>query len=343
MRHHLFLVFYFLLCTNLHAFGSDSNEVFNWSNPETWIDLQIPVAGDEVVIPEGKTIVMDVIPPPLKFLIINGHLKIGQQPGLALHVEQIEVNDGGVFEIGRRSDPFMHTFSISFLGSREDQEGLIINEGGSWMIHSQTAASLTQVEVNNNLFTSTDELPLMEEIHWMKGTTFVLAAKNQASLLTVEGISNYTLQTRQIFGMPFKKIEATVPLIGRLSHPVKVRTEGSATVMIHSGAKRIQLAGVTFEGSNQEQSARHFFNWDGEQEEDNQWIKNCSFSHFTNGAIRIAEPENVLIKGNVFYNINGPALEISSSGKEVENRIENNLIVDCEPSNWNNKAELQPY
>ena len=37
----------------------------NWSDPATWPDHKVPKAGDKVSIESGKTVVLDVSPPPL--------------------------------------------------------------------------------------------------------------------------------------------------------------------------------------------------------------------------------------------------------------------------------------
>jgi len=46
----------------------------NWSDPATWPNRKVPVAGDKVIIEQGKHVVLDVTPPALTGLTINGKL-----------------------------------------------------------------------------------------------------------------------------------------------------------------------------------------------------------------------------------------------------------------------------
>src|SRR4249920_702495 len=45
-----------------------------WSDPATWPDRQVPRAGDKVTIAAGKDVVLDVSPPALNGLTIDGKL-----------------------------------------------------------------------------------------------------------------------------------------------------------------------------------------------------------------------------------------------------------------------------
>src|SRR5690606_23658864 len=45
-----------------------------WSDPATWPDNKLPVAGDSVEIASGKQVLLDVSPPVLGGLTINGQL-----------------------------------------------------------------------------------------------------------------------------------------------------------------------------------------------------------------------------------------------------------------------------
>src|SRR5438477_4120995 len=43
----------------------------NWSDPATWPNRKVPVAGDKVIIEKGKQVVLDVTPPALNGLTIE--------------------------------------------------------------------------------------------------------------------------------------------------------------------------------------------------------------------------------------------------------------------------------
>ncbi len=45
-----------------------------WSDPATWPGRKVPAAGDKVEIASGKEVILDVSPPALGGLTINGKL-----------------------------------------------------------------------------------------------------------------------------------------------------------------------------------------------------------------------------------------------------------------------------
>src|SRR6187549_2006643 len=46
----------------------------NWSDPASWPNRKVPAAGDKVEIASGKEVILDVSPPQLNGLTINGRL-----------------------------------------------------------------------------------------------------------------------------------------------------------------------------------------------------------------------------------------------------------------------------
>ncbi|HEX6999745.1 MAG TPA: G8 domain-containing protein, partial [Gammaproteobacteria bacterium] len=45
-----------------------------WSDPATWPNRKVPAAGDKVTIARDKEVILDVSPPPLGGLSIDGKL-----------------------------------------------------------------------------------------------------------------------------------------------------------------------------------------------------------------------------------------------------------------------------
>ncbi|HTK71819.1 MAG TPA: G8 domain-containing protein, partial [Croceibacterium sp.] len=60
-----------------------------WSDPKSWPDGKVPGAGDAVTIAKDKAIVLDVTPPALRSLTINGKLSFANDRDLALTTEWI--------------------------------------------------------------------------------------------------------------------------------------------------------------------------------------------------------------------------------------------------------------
>ena len=52
--------------------GAPAVRQTRWSDPATWPNGKVPVAGDAVTIAKGKDVVLDVSPPALGSLTIDG-------------------------------------------------------------------------------------------------------------------------------------------------------------------------------------------------------------------------------------------------------------------------------
>ena len=55
-----------------------------WSDPATWSDRDVPGEGDAVTIGEGMDVVLDVSPPPLRSIRLNGKLSFADDRDLEL-------------------------------------------------------------------------------------------------------------------------------------------------------------------------------------------------------------------------------------------------------------------
>jgi cell migration-inducing and hyaluronan-binding protein len=60
-----------------------------WSDPATWPDGKVPGAGDKVTIAAGKDVILDVSPPALGSLTIEGTLSFANTADLELTTEWI--------------------------------------------------------------------------------------------------------------------------------------------------------------------------------------------------------------------------------------------------------------
>ena len=75
----------------------------NWSDPATWPNNKVPAAGDKVEIGRGKEVMLDVSPPALSGVTINGKLTFSNKADLALTTEWIMLH--GELAIGTEASP----------------------------------------------------------------------------------------------------------------------------------------------------------------------------------------------------------------------------------------------
>src|SRR5690606_18513653 len=83
--------------------SSTTASAARWSDAATWPDRRVPAAGDTVTIPEGKEVVLDVSPPALNGLSIDGKLVFSNDADLTLTTEWIMLH--GELQIGTESKP----------------------------------------------------------------------------------------------------------------------------------------------------------------------------------------------------------------------------------------------
>jgi cell migration-inducing and hyaluronan-binding protein len=83
-----------------------------WSDPASWPDGKVPRAGDAVTIARGRDIVLDVAPPALRSLTINGRLSFSDDRDIELKSEWIYLA-GGALDIGSEASPHTHKATIT--------------------------------------------------------------------------------------------------------------------------------------------------------------------------------------------------------------------------------------
>jgi hypothetical protein len=62
------------VCFVLGAATAAQAQELRWSDPATWPDNKVPAAGEQVTIASGKQVILDVTPPALGGITINGTL-----------------------------------------------------------------------------------------------------------------------------------------------------------------------------------------------------------------------------------------------------------------------------
>ncbi len=75
-----------------------------WSDPASWPNKKVPAAGEKVEIASGKEVILDVSPPALGGVTINGKLTFADNADVELITEWVMVH--GELAIGTEARPF---------------------------------------------------------------------------------------------------------------------------------------------------------------------------------------------------------------------------------------------
>src|SRR5215813_3307687 len=98
-----------------------------WSDPATWPGRKVPAAGDKVTIERGKDVLLDVSPPALNGLTIEGKLGFADNKDLELTTEWIMLH--GELEIGTEAKPHTRKATITLTDNVKDED--ITGVGGT--------------------------------------------------------------------------------------------------------------------------------------------------------------------------------------------------------------------
>jgi len=168
-----------------------------WSNTSTWASGQVPQAEDDVDIPEGQVIELDVSPPALGSISINGILKF-KDTNLNFTAKNIMVH--GRLQIGTEAQPFMSKAVITLtdddmnanhmgMGTR----GLTVM-GGTLELHGNVAGA-TWTKLSAHAAANTMQLSLINDAGWKVGDQIAIAPTDyfvlgRTELHTISAMTN---------------------------------------------------------------------------------------------------------------------------------------------------------
>lgn len=90
-----------------------------WSNATQWPNGVVPQAGDDVVVNGNWTVILDVDPAPLNYLIIDGTVIADDTRDVNITANSIHIRAGNL-SAGRPDAPFLHNFVVQINGLRTD-------------------------------------------------------------------------------------------------------------------------------------------------------------------------------------------------------------------------------
>ncbi len=100
-----------------------------WSNATQWSNQTLPVANQNVTIPYQWNLVLDIDPPILKYVEINGILIFDKTRDNKFQAYYIWVKQG-IIQIGNSTNPFTRKANI-ILHSAKDDNYLVIDPDAS--------------------------------------------------------------------------------------------------------------------------------------------------------------------------------------------------------------------
>src|SRR3569623_3575239 len=105
-----------------------------WSDPASWPGGKVPGAGEAVTIAKDRNIVLDVSPPALRSLTIEGRLSFSDDKDLELKTEWIYL-PGGELDIGSEKNPHTAKATIILTDNVKDENINTMGDRGIMLLN----------------------------------------------------------------------------------------------------------------------------------------------------------------------------------------------------------------
>lgn len=168
-----------------------------WSDPQTWGGA-VPGAGAEVVVPAGKTVVLDTSTSALGAVRVEGTLRFAPKD-VALTATSIRVT--GAMLAGTEGAPYLHRATITLTGAPVTPNdgtarGLVV-QGGRLELYG-AAPQPVWTRLNEHADAGAQSLTLTSTVNWRNGDVLAVAPTDYFGVhaterLTLSGVQNKTL------------------------------------------------------------------------------------------------------------------------------------------------------
>src|SRR5579884_1768091 len=334
----------------LKAQQRPSGSLKRWSDPATWPDKKVPGKGALVTIEKGMEVVLDVSPPPLHGLTINGKLSFADNKDLELTTEWIMLH--GELEIGTEAKPHTRNATITLTNNvpNEDIQTMgdrgIMLMGGTLNLHGNRKDSWTKLTKTAAAGSSTIEV--LNPGDWKKGDVIVIASTDfdphQAEKRTIAGVSGKVITLDQkLEYMHYGEVTFGVDErgeVGMLTRNIRIQASADAEKSFSGGhvmamaGSTMQVSGVEFFRMGQHENlARYPIHWHLVGDTQGQYIQNSAIHDTYSRCVTVHGTNNVRVENNVAYNNVGHCYFLED-GVEHGNQYLNNLgiLTKCHPT-----------
>src|SRR6185437_3055118 len=320
-----------------------------WSNPATWPDRKVPRAGDTVTIQRGQQVLLDVSPPPLGSVHIEGKLSFADKADIKLTADSILVY--GQLEIGTAAKPHTHKATIILTNNVPSQEmdGMLVRGivlvGGTLNLHGDRTNSWTKLA--RTAKAGSARIQVLNASGWRKGDVIVLASTDydstQAEKRTIAAIAGNAITLDQpLQYMHFGKVTFGVDErgeVGMLTRNILIESSQDSErsyvgghIMALAGSK-MYVSGVELTRMGQYlHLARYPIHWHLVGEGKGQYIQNSAIHDTYSRCVTVHGTNDVRVENNVTYNTVGHCFFLED-GIEHGNQFIHNLGMrtKCHP------------
>ncbi|HEX9893880.1 MAG TPA: G8 domain-containing protein [Gemmatimonadales bacterium] len=324
-----------------------------WSSPSAWPDGEVPLAGAEVVVPADRRLLLDVSPPALRSLLIEGTVQVDETRDVALTAGWIVVH--GTLRAGTAERPYRKRLVITLNGPATDEimgmgARVLGVMGGKLELFGAVRKSWTRLE--GTAAAGATQLTVGESIDWRVGDRIVVASSDldpfQAEPLQISAVSGRTVTFTpalrwqhwgqlQTFADRTVDQRAEVGLLSRnitiQGDPVSAPVTGlGGHIMVMQGGEA-RLSGVELYQMGQKKVlARYPLHWHLRGPSEGQFLEHSAVWKTFNRCITIHGTDQIRLEQNVCYDHIGHGIFLED-GAETGNVLTGNLgLVTRQPA-----------
>ena len=328
-----------------------ARRALRWSDPATWPDGRVPAAGDAVTITRDMDVLLDIDPPALRSLTIDGKLRFSDDLDIGLETDWIYVR-GGELEIGTEARPHTRNAVITLTDTVPGEDintmgdrGIMLMRG-TLNLHGDRQHTWTRLAATAQAGSSV--IAVLDASTWRTGDRIVLASTDfdarQAEVRTIAAISGNTITLdRPLQYMHYGEITFGVDQRGEVGLLTRnIRIEASADseqtyfgghIMAMVGA-RMYVSGVELNRMGQHlHLARYPIHWHLIGEGQGQYIRNSAIHDTFSRCVTVHGTNNLRVENNVTFNTVGHCFFLED-GIETGNQFVRNLGIQtkCHPT-----------
>jgi hypothetical protein len=335
-----------------------------WSDAATWPNRKVPAAGEKVIIGKDKEVILDVSPPALGGLSIDGKLTFADNADLELTTEWIMLH--GELTIGTEARPHTRKATITFTDNVKGEDvmagmgdrGMMIS-GGTLNLHGDRTHTWTKLSATANA--GATSIQVLDAKGWKVGDQIILASTDfdprQAEKRTINAINGNTITLdKKLDYMHFGKITFDVDErgeVGLLTRNIKIQASADAEQSFFGGhimampSSKMYVSGVELTRMGQNLTlARYPIHWHLVGDAKGQYIKNAAIHDTYNRCVTVHGTNYLQIHNNVTYNTVGHCFFLED-GIEHGNEYVKNLAIQtkchtskpCQPTNLSAEGE----
>lgn len=357
-----------LLVSACLAFSVQAQEAVKnglWSDDSIWSGGEVPQAGGRVNIGDDVNVVLDVSPPALGGITINGKLGFSDESDIELTTEWILVF--GELEIGTEARPHTSNATITLTDNIQDEQLMgmgdrgIMLSGGTLNLHGNRTNAWTKLVETAEA--GSNSIEVLNAAEWQVGDQIVLASTDydprQAETRHITAISGNTISLDEpLEYMHFGEITFGVDErgeVGLLTRNIKVQSSEDSLESYFGGhimamiTSKMYVEGVELNRMGQHMElARYPIHWHlvGDSGK-GQYIRNAAIHDTFNRCVTVHGTNDLQIENNVTYNTVGHCF-FMEDGIESGNEFISNLAIqtkchptmECVPNNLAANGEI---